>query len=826
MATNDNQNPGTEGNDTLTGGNDADSFSGGAGADSITGGGGNDVLRGDGPVAGNWHFEAYNYDFSGSAGQAFDIEDGTLVGRGYVSDFNEDGLINELRGTSGNPGDFGIIYTSTINVTEGGTYRFTTQSDDGSTIQIFDSAGNPVSFDNQTGGVRDYLNNDFHQAPTGRWGDATLAANQTYTIQIRYWENQGQDVLSATVSGPDTGFATQDLLTSPMIGLPPGPGYSVDPADTAAAEGNDTISGGDGNDTIFGDGGNDLLDGGTGNDSIDGGTGNDSILGGWDSDAILGGDGDDTIFGDDGGAGPAAGSPTLLDISNLAGGAIISSNGQVTATVTQSGFSVLPTGTRGATSEVFYAQTPSGNSQHELSFSFNTAVENISFTIFDVDRGANGSGWDDQITVIALDAAGNQVPITFSGGTAVATGNVLNSTTVSPGPSNLNDTNLDNTQVFITGPVVSIQLLYSDGPRDGGLIGVGDLTVTPVVSLVSGDDTIDGGNGDDLIFGEGGNDSISGGAGDDTIDGGAGNDVLTGGQGFDDFLYTAGQGHDTIRDFGTDTGQDINDDNQTNNDFINLAPYYTDLKELKADFDDDGVLNQSTGDFSDNSALDGSLTFNLSLGAFDRETFTFDTTNVACFTAGTLIDTPDGPRPIETLKAGDLVCTHDGPAKPLRWIGTTRVAAEGRLAPIVFAPGSIGNTRVLRVSPEHRMLIRGWQAQLLFGQDEVLMAAKHFVNGDTIRACPGGTVTYLHMLFDEHELVMSEGAISESLLPVAQATVGFHDAAQAELRHLFPDLFDGSRNARTRRACVTGRESGALHPASYAKACPMADLAA
>jgi hypothetical protein len=344
--------------------------------------------------------------------------------------------------------------------------------------------------------------------------------------------------------------------------------------------------------------------------------------------------------------------------------------------------------------------------------------------------------------------------------------------------------------------------------------------------VATNDNQNPGTEGNDTLTGSNDADSISGGAGDDTIDGGAGNDVLTGGQGFDDFLHTAGQGHDTIRDFGTDTGQDINDDNQTNNDFINLAPYYTDLKEMKADFDDDGVLNQSTGDFTDISALNGSLTFNLSHGAFDRETFTFDTTDVACFTAGTLIDTPNGPRPIETLKAGDLVCTHDGPAKPLRWIGTTRVAAEGRLTPIVFAPGSIGNTRVLRVSPEHRMLIRGWQAQLLFGQDEVLMAAKHFVNGDTIRACPGGTVTCLHMLFDEHELVMSADAIRESLLPVAQATVGFHDAAQGELRHLFPDLFDGSRNARTRRTCVTGRESGALHPASYAKACPMAELAA
>ncbi|MEP3917467.1 hypothetical protein [Ascidiaceihabitans sp.] len=108
-----------------------------------------------------------------------------------MSDFNEGGLTNSVRGTTGNPEDFGVIYTSTLNTTAGGTYRLTTASDDGSTIQIFDSAGNPVSFANQTGGTLDYLNNDFDQPTTTRFGDVVLDPNETYTIQIRYWENPG-----------------------------------------------------------------------------------------------------------------------------------------------------------------------------------------------------------------------------------------------------------------------------------------------------------------------------------------------------------------------------------------------------------------------------------------------------------------------------------------------------------------------------------------------------------------------------------------------------------------------------------------------------------
>jgi Ca2+-binding RTX toxin-like protein len=295
MAENNNTNPATAGDQTITSSTGDDSLTGGFGNDIINGQGGDDILHGDTGVPGSWHYETYDYDFIRGHGQAFDIEDGTRTASGYVSDFNEGGLTNTIRGTTAAPDDFGVIYTSTLNVTTGGTYRLTTASDDGSTIQIFDSAGNPVSFNNQTGGTLDHLNNDFHQGTTSRWGDAVLNSGETYTIQIRYWENQGGDALSGTITGPDT-TGTENLLTTDMIGVPPGPEYSVTGV-PAGVEGNDSLDGGAGNDTISGDGGNDSIDGGTGNDSVDGGTGDDTVAGGDGDDVFVfeAGDGDDVI---------------------------------------------------------------------------------------------------------------------------------------------------------------------------------------------------------------------------------------------------------------------------------------------------------------------------------------------------------------------------------------------------------------------------------------------------------------------------------------------------------------------------------------------------
>jgi len=80
---------------------------------------------------------------------------------------------------------------------------------------------------------------------------------------------------------------------------------------------------------------------------------------------------------------------------------------------------------------------------------------------------------------------------------------------------------------------------------------------------------------------------------------------------------------------------------------------------------------------------------------------------VTCFAKGTVIDTPDGARPIETLAVGDLVQTRDDGACPVRWVGQRAVMGVGNFAPIRFAPGTLGNDAVLRVSPEHRMVVDG-----------------------------------------------------------------------------------------------------------------------
>lgn len=565
MATNTNTNPAAQTNQIITASTGADTLTGGLGNDTINGDTGNDLLRGDGAVQGAWHFETFNFDFGTTAGQAFTpaaFTTATRTGSGYVTDFDESGLTNTIRGATvtTNPGDFGVIYTSTLKTTLGGTYRLTTSSDDGSTVQIFNSAGVPLNFNNQTGGVQTYLNNDFHQSTNTRWGDVVLDPNQTYTIQIRYWENQGQDSLAATISGPDTGGVTQNLLTSAMLGLPPGPSYSVTGV-PMGAEGNDSISGGAGNDTIYGDGGNDTLNGDAGND---------------------------------------------------------------------------------------------------------------------------------------------------------------------------------------------------------------------------------------LIFGGTGNDSISGGTGTDTLTGGAGNDR---------FLYTAGSGNKTITDFNTGNTGGISDGDQSNNDYLDLSSFYTNLAELRADFADDGILNQSVGNYTDNTAIGGSIT----LTGITGTDLTRDNVNIACFTAGTLIDTDQGPRPIETLTPGTMIRTMDHGNQPLRAVLNRSVPGTGRFAPIRFRAGALGNTRDLLTSPAHRMMISDWRADLLYGEPEVLVTARALLNDHTITRVPCDRITYYHLLLDQHEIVFAEGTATESYQHGAFAN---DPDVTAELDTLFPGLLP--QQTTSARPALRGYEAAAL----------------
>ena len=161
---------------------------------------------------------------------------------------------------------------------------------------------------------------------------------------------------------------------------------------------------------------------------------------------------------------------------------------------------------------------------------------------------------------------------------------------------------------------------------------------------------------------------------------------------------------------------------------------------------------------------------------------------IPCFVAGTMILTPDGERPVETLQAGDLVVTKDDGPQPVRWIGQRQVEAKGSLAPIEIREGTFGPHRRLMVSPQHRILVRDGLAELLFGEAEVLIAAKELVNDRAVRVCEGGTVDYVHILFDRHQLVSSAGLTTESFLPGPQSTQMFEQEVLEEITAIFPEI--------------------------------------
>ncbi len=162
--------------------------------------------------------------------------------------------------------------------------------------------------------------------------------------------------------------------------------------------------------------------------------------------------------------------------------------------------------------------------------------------------------------------------------------------------------------------------------------------------------------------------------------------------------------------------------------------------------------------------------------------------SVPCFVAGTRIKTPNGDVAVETLEPGDLVETQDSGPQPLRWIGRRVVTARGDMAPIRIAQNTFGRHGALMVSPQHRVLIRDAASELLFGEAEVLVAAKHLLNDQSVTRQIGGWVEYVHLLFDEHQVVISEGLPTESFLPGEQSTLGFAQETLNEICAIFPEL--------------------------------------
>lgn len=201
----------------------------------------------------------------------------------------------------------------------------------------------------------------------------------------------------------------------------------------------------------------------------------------------------------------------------------------------------------------------------------------------------------------------------------------------------------------------------------------------------------------------------------------------------------------------------------------------------------DGTLTvQSDGDVET-----AYFTYTINNGVGQEDTGIVQINQLPCFVAGTLIDTPTGPRPVQDLRPGDLVLTLDNGVQPIRWVGSREIEARDNFAPIRICAGSYGATADVLLSPQHRVLVRDIWAELLFGESEVLVKAKDLVNHKTVRREETGTpVTYVHLLLDQHNILSSSGLLSESYLPGPMMRNTFGEDDCAEIITLFPELAD------------------------------------
>jgi len=169
---------------------------------------------------------------------------------------------------------------------------------------------------------------------------------------------------------------------------------------------------------------------------------------------------------------------------------------------------------------------------------------------------------------------------------------------------------------------------------------------------------------------------------------------------------------------------------------------------------------------------------------------------IPCFTPGTLIATPKGERKVEELEIGDRIITRDNGMQEIRWIGRREMsgeelAAKEHLRPVLIREGALGNglpERDMMVSPQHRVLIANDKTAMYFEEREVLVAAKHLTDMERIDVVDVSHTSYIHIMFDQHEVVLSDGTWTESFQPGDLSLAGVGDASREEILELFPEL--------------------------------------
>ncbi|WP_022703120.1 Ig-like domain-containing protein [Pseudorhodobacter ferrugineus] len=668
---------------------------------------------------------------------------------------------------------------------------------------VVDLIGNDTDVDNP--------NADLSIFGTPTSPDGTVVVNAdgrsvTFTPNTGF---TGAATINYTVTDPsgltDAGVATITVSDDPIRdGIVRGTdggdlinGAYIDPFDADRVDAGDAILGDDepnddriiagaGDDTILAGLGDDTVFAGIGDDSVEGGVGDDSLLGEDGDDTLNGGDGRDTVFGGIGN--------DLIDTSGPTPIPDIDYPGVYPADLAPENDRDLVYGGLGDDT------IRTGDDADTI---FGDGGDDLIFSGVDADLVYGGEGDDTIVGSEGADTifgeAGNDL---IYGGLDTPIGDALdlpdavdlrplnNRDELFGGAGNDTIYGRDDNDLLEGGE--GDDLLFGGVDNDTLRGGVGDDTLNGD----EGDDTLEGGIGNDLLNGGVGNDSLVGGIGDDTLDGGAGDDFVQGGVGNDSFVV--GPGADTLEGGADRDVFTINPGTGAGTQIFGGASG-DDFDRLIIQGPPTGYRVIETGPDSDGNGIDGRVEYLDGAGNVTG-TVTFENieeiTSVPCFTPGTLIATPKGEVPVESLTAGDRIITRDSGIQELRWIGQRKfdwahLTANPHLRPIMVRRGSLGNglpERDMMLSPNHRVLVSNDRTSLYFDEHEVLVSAKHLVGGKGIFEVESIGTAYIHLMFDQHEVVLSDGAWTESFQPGDYTLNGMGNAQRNEILELFPEL--------------------------------------
>lgn len=133
-----------------------------------------------------------------------------------------------------------------------------------------------------------------------------------------------------------------------------------------------------------------------------------------------------------------------------------------------------------------------------------------------------------------------------------------------------------------------------------------------------------------------------------------------------------------------------------------------------------------------------------------------------CFGEGTLIATPNEEVAVEQLKIGDLIRTSDGRDVPVKWIGKQTLAklfAGSKAQLVCIRAGALGNHTDLYVTGDHGMVLDGY---MINASALVNDCSIHWVS---FSETPDRQTVY-HVETEEHDIILANGAASETYLDV------------------------------------------------------------